>query len=247
MCLKRAQPGGLHAQQAKGCVPMSIDNNIVEFPARLAGEEAEAFEHEELANLFAVWKQQVRTGNTPLLRDFAPRRLGRWLGWSAIVDVPGRSLRDFAETPPSWRLAGSALCRLAGSELAGRMAFDDWQRFERATLNRLLTQGVEHFQAFLARLRLDAMDARGRADARLEVLALPLHDPARKANAMLMVFLPCFDADLVLPEALPSARLISLRTLDNGARPAQALLSDTDGEGARILPLFGNGTQRRPA
>ncbi len=225
---------------------MNTNGNIVEFPVRLAPAEADAFDHEDLARLFAIWKQHVRTGHTPRLRDYAPRRLSRWLGWSAIIDVPAASLHDYDDEPPTWRLAGSALCRLAGSELAGRKAFDDWQQFERATLHRLLRQGASHFQAFLARLRLD--DVRyDTADARLEVLGLPLHDDARGRNVMLLLCLPYFDADLVLPEVLASARLTSLRTLDNGACPAQSLLSEHgEGEGARILPLFGE-EHRRPA
>ena len=207
------------------------ENKVVEFPVRLA--EAELFAHEDLARMFAMWRQQLLTGSMPKLHEFAPRMLGRWMAYSGVVEAaPGAPAYPGNEPPLRWRLAGSALGKLANRELDGTEALEDWYRFERATLRRLLTQLMDQQHPFLAQIRLDDMPG----EARLEVLALPLLDTVRRQTVALMVFRPFFASGRVVPGSLERARLVSLRVLarevgrqepENGAA-----------ESAQVLPLF---------
>ena len=205
------------------------DDKIVPFPLRLA--EADVFAHEDLARLYAAWRQQMLTGEMPKLHAFAPRMLGRWMAYSGVVEVtPGEPVYPGAEPRLRWRLAGSALCKLAGRTLDGTAALEDWYRFERATLRRMLMQLMEQHNPFLAQIRLDGMPG----EAQMEVLALPLDDPARGQTVALMVFRPFFDSGRVVPGRLERARLTSLRVLTVGAM-------EQDGksrEAAEVLPLF---------
>ena len=213
--------------------------NVVELPLRVP--EADAFEHEELARLYIAWRGFLLAGTMPKVTDFAPRRLGRLMAFAGIVEHAGGPAETPApETPLRWRLAGSLLCRLSGREITGEEAFAGWQRFERATLKRLLAQTLGQQQPFLARLQVhlgNPMEVDG-----LELLALPLLDAARGTTVALLVFMPRFDTDVVVPACLETVRLTSLRTLHVDARePAAA----PDGHKADVLPLFGN--HRRPA
>ena len=206
------------------------NDKIVPFPVRLA--EAEVFAHEDLARMYAAWRQQMLAGKMPTLHAFAPRMLGRWMAYSGVVEAVSDGAAYAAEPVLRWRLAGSALCKLAGRALDGTAVLEDWYRFERATLRRMLAQLMEQHHPFLAGIRLNGMPG----EARMEVLALPLDDPARKQTVALMVFRPFFDAGRVVPGRLEQARLTSLRVLAAGAsRPP------TDGKGreaAEVLPLF---------
>ena len=207
------------------------NDKIVEFPVRLA--EAEVFAHEDLARMFAVWRQQLLTGEMPKLHRFAPRMLGRWMAYSGVVEAaPGEPVFPGAEPPLRWRLAGSALCKLANRELDGTEALEDWYRFERATLRRMLAQLMDQQHPFLAQIRLDGMPG----EARLEVLALPLLDPAREETVALMVFRPFFAAGRAPPGVLHQARLVSLRVLATGA--GRDMAQDAGKEAAEVLPLF---------
>ena len=207
------------------------ENKVVEFPVRLA--EAEMFAHEDLARIFAAWRQKLLTGQMPKLHEFAPRILGRLMAYSGVVEaMPGEPAYPGNEPPLRWRLAGSALCKLANRELDGTEALEDWYRFERATLRRLLAQLMDQGHPFLAQIRLDGMPG----EARLEVLALPLLDPVRKQTVALMVFRPFFAMGRVVPGALEEARLASLRVL---AREIGRQEPDgKNGEAAQVLPLF---------
>ncbi len=211
------------------------NGKIVQFPVRLA--EAEVFAHEDLARIFAAWRQQLVTGRMPQLHEFAPRMLGRWMAYSGVVEAAAGELAFPGVEPPlRWRLAGSALCKLANRELDGTEALEDWYRFERATLRRLLAQLMEQQHPFLAQIRLDGMPG----EARLEVLALPLLDPARKQTVALMIFRPFFAAGRVVPGSLEQARLVSLRVLTAGAE--KRVPDGKETEAAQVLPLFSGET-----
>ena len=212
--------------------------NVVELPVRVP--EADAFEHEELARLFIAWRRYLLAGTMPKVADFAPRQLGRLMAFAGIIEHAGETGMPGPDAPLHWRLAGSVLCRLSGREITGEEAFAGWQRFERATLRRLLAQTLGHQQAFLARLQVylgNPVEVDG-----MEMLALPLLDAARGTTVALLVFMPRFETDIVVPACLETARLTSLRTLQVEARETAAL---NDGHIADVLPLFGD--QRRPA
>ncbi|GEM_PF-6495247 len=229
--------------------------HVVEFPVRLP--EADVFAHEDLARLFGIWRQEVRmNGSLPRLHAFAPRQLGSLMSFSAIVEMreegddkaqwmPSAVVWDDHAVDMRWRLAGSGLCRLAGEELAGRPVFDDWQRFERATLRRLMHQALTAEQAFMARLRLDALSA-VHMDDHMEMLALPLRDGKECGNVVLLAFGTAVDMHMIVPQALRSARLTSLRTLTSvlpEAHAAGAAAGDAM-HPAVVLPLF---ERRKPA
>jgi len=199
---------------------------IVNFPVRVP--EADEFVHEELARLFGIWRQQLRiTSTLPRLHAFAPRHLGALMRFSAIVELREEHEMSVMASlfPPSglgsadrlfWRLAGSGLCQLAGGELAGRAVFDDWQRFERATLRRLLHQALTAAQPFMARLRLYALAA-AHVNEHMEMLALPLADTSLGDNVVLLVFRTTIDTQMVMQDAFSSSRLLSLRTLTSAS------------------------------
>ena len=211
--------------------------HVVELPVRLP--EADMFEHGDMARLYAAWRQSARAGDLPALREFAPRRLGQWMAWSGMVETTASNQHELMEgAAVYWRLAGSALCRLAGHELTRQPAFGDWSRFERSTLCRLVGQTLFQRQAFLARLRLEMLDT---ADGRMEMLSLPLRDTARGKAVALLVFRPYFPPDMVVPTRLSAARLLSLQALE-GPRELQeemAFAAGGDAAGmAKVLPLF---------
>ena len=215
-----------------------LDGKVVELPLRVP--EADAFEHEELARLYVAWRRFLLAGRMPKVTDFAPRLLGRLMAFAGIVEHGRSSEAPGVDTPLRWRLAGSLLCRLSGREISGEEVFHDWQRFEQATLKRMLAQTLGHQQALLARLQVH-MEKPLEVDG-MEMLALPLLDAARGTTVALLVFMPRFDPELVVPACLETARLTGLRTLHVDAGEAAAR---GDGRVAEVLPLFGN--ERQPA
>ncbi len=216
-----------------------LDGKVVELPLRVP--EADAFEHEELARLYVAWRRFLLAGRMPKVTDFAPRLLGRLMAFAGIVEHGRSSEAPGVDTPLRWRLAGSLLCRLSGREISGEEVFHDWQRFEQATLKRMLAQTLGHQQPFLARLQTHLGDPMEMES--MEMLALPLLDVARGVTVALVVFAPRFDTDTLTPACLDSARLTSLRTLSVETVIPQSAAHD--GRLADVLPLFGG--QRRPA
>ena len=208
------------------------NGKIVHFPVRLA--EAEVFVHEDLARVFVAWRQQSMAGEMPALHTFAPPVLGRWLAYSGVVEAMTDAPLPAGKEPTlRWRLAGSALCKLANRALDGTEVLAGWNRFEQATLRRLLAQLIHQHHPFLAQIRLDGMPG----EARMEVLALPLLDPAPRKTVALMVFRPFFAAGRVVPGSLDMARLTSLRVLAT-AMDKEHSLCDAGKEAAEVLPLF---------
>ena len=209
--------------------------HVVEFPVRLP--EAEVFAHADMARLYAAWRQAARARGLPRLRDFAPRLLGRWMAWSGIAETDAGTVEALYDGAVfRWRLAGSALCRLAGEELTRQVAFADWQQFERATLTRLLGQAVFRGQAFVARLKLNGGDI---SDAGVELVILPMRDTARGRDVALLVFRPDFPPESLMPSRLAEARLMSLRTLLGVDAAGQTALATPamSAAVAKILPL----------
>lgn len=55
-----------------------------------------------------------------------------------------------------WRLAGTKVCELWGSELTGRPAFAEADGFERDTVHRLVDRVIDAHQPFVLRFRLNS-------------------------------------------------------------------------------------------
>ena len=236
-CLFACHTGTLHCT-GKDMMHGKHEGKVVELPLRVP--EADAFENGELARLFMAWRRFLLTQGLPRVSAFVPR-LGRLMAFSGIVEHAGTPAPATAEADLRWRLAGSGLCRLTGREISGEEVFRGWQRFERATLRRLLAQTLEQQQAFLARLQIQLNSPMELAS--VEMLALPLLDGKRGMPVALLVLLPDEDPGIVAHACLETARLTSLRTLHVNAPETAATHEEC--HLADVLPLFGR--QRQPA
>lgn len=88
----------------------------------------------------------------------------------------------------AWRLAGTRVCELWGTELTGKPALAMGERFERETVIRHLDGVIDEHQPFVMRFRLNS--ALGMSVA-AELVGLPLrarHDEATYAFGVIMPF-----------------------------------------------------------
>jgi hypothetical protein len=130
-----------------------------------------------LQTLYSYWNQ-VRAGRiAPQRLDIEPSSIAPILSEVFMLERIDGGTYQF-------RLAGTRLCELFGSELRGRNFLDDWSHDDRATLERTLATISE--QGAGATLLIEgSSDVRHRVE--LEALLLPLLHGGAKINRIIGV------------------------------------------------------------
>lgn len=119
-----------------------------------------------------------------------------------IERKPGR---DYA-----WRLAGTRVCEFWGTELTGKAAFADGERFERETVSRLLDGVVDRHQPFVLRFRLNSL--LGTNDA-AEFIGLPLRARNNGATYVFGVIMPFREVSRPRHDRVTAFELAAARTI----------------------------------
>lgn len=121
-----------------------------------------------LQKLLAYWNEVRRGRLAPRRFEIEPSRIAELLPDTFILE------RVDAETY-RFRLAGTRMCELLGSELRGSGFLDSWRAADRSALAGQLS--IMSFQGAVGYLTLEAVAADGRS-ADFEILLLPLiHSP----------------------------------------------------------------------
>ena len=127
--------------------------------------------HPSSRKLFHHW-ESVRG------EDSAPRKLDIDLKHLAdLLPQIGILQRHPLQSVYNWRLAGSGICDIFGTEVTKSRFMDDWDDFERTVISQALDAAISGHQPCVARLR--ATNQHGDLTG-LELLALPVS--TKKAN-----------------------------------------------------------------
>jgi hypothetical protein len=150
-----------------------------------------------LDTLYSYWNE-VRAGRlAPQRLEIEPSRIAAILSETFMLErIDARTYR--------YRLAGTQLCGLFGSELRGRNFLDDWSEEDRNLLARDLASVCE--QGAAASLALEgASDARHRVD--LEAILLPLAHGGNKVVRIIGAMTPTSRPFWLESEPLKSRRI----------------------------------------
>jgi hypothetical protein len=165
--------------------------------------------HRTLHSLYAYWND-VRAGR------LAPRRLEIEPSRIASILAETFMLERLDDLTFQYRLAGTRLCELFGSELRGTNFLEGWNAEDRATLERHLALTCQQGAATLLTFEAVA-DIRHRID--VEVILLPLLHAGNKVGriigAMGTVSMPPWLAS----ERLGARRLVRHETIWPDGRP----------------------------
>ena len=109
-----------------------------------------------------------------------------------------------------WRLAGTRVCEFWGTELTGKPAFPQGERFERETLNRLLDGVVDRHQPFVLRFRLNSLLG---TNAAAEFIGLPLRARGSGATYVFGVVMPFREVSRPRHDRITTFELSAARTI----------------------------------
>jgi hypothetical protein len=109
-----------------------------------------------------------------------------------------------------WRLAGTRVCEFWGTELTGKPAFLQGERFERETVSRLLDGVIDRHQPFVLRFRLNS--ARGTCAA-AELVGLPLRARHGGANYAFGTIMPFREVARPRHDRITTFQLSAARTI----------------------------------
>lgn len=109
-----------------------------------------------------------------------------------------------------WRLAGTRVCELWGTELTGKPALVHVERFERETLTRLFDGVVDAHQPFVLRFRLNSSQGMSVA---AELVGLPLRARNGAATFVFGVVMPFREISRPRHDQVTSFELSAARTI----------------------------------
>jgi hypothetical protein len=165
--------------------------------AGVGGKHRPAMKQRTLDTLFSYWNE-VRAGRlAPQRLEIEPSRIAAILSETFMLErIDARTYR--------YRLAGTQLCGLFGSELRGRNFLEDWSEEDRNVLARDLASVCE--QGAAATLALEgSSDARHRVD--LEAILLPLAHGGNKIVRIIGAMTPTSRPYWLDSEPLKSRRI----------------------------------------
>jgi hypothetical protein len=149
--------------------------------------------------LYAYWNE-LRAGRlAPKRLEIEPSRIGSILAETFMLERESASSYRF-------RLAGTRLCEVLGSELRGTNLLDGWSGSDRAALAGHLTATCE--QGAVTLLTLEAGE--GARRVQMEAVFLPLIQPEEKVGRVLGAMSP-----LTSPHWLGHERLVEKRLVDH--------------------------------
>ena len=162
-----------------------------------------------LHTLYSYWNQ-VRAGRlAPQRLDIEPFRIAGILSETFMLERIDGGTYQF-------RLAGTRLCELFGTELRGKNFLDGWDNDDCVTLERLLTTISE--QGAGATLSIEgSSDVRHRVD--LEAMLLPLLHAGTKINRIIGVMSAASTPHWLSNEPLRSRHLIRHQLIWPDGRP----------------------------
>jgi hypothetical protein len=163
----------------------------------VGGKHRPAMKQRTLDTLYSYWNE-VRAGRlAPQRLEIEPSRIAAILSETFMLErIDARTYR--------YRLAGTQLCGLFGSELRGRNFLEDWSEEDHTVLARDLASVCE--QGAAATLALEgSSDARHRVD--LEAILLPLAHGGNKIVRIIGAMTPTSRPYWLDSEPLKSRRI----------------------------------------
>ncbi len=168
--------------------------------------------------LYAYWNE-LRAGRlAPKRLEIEPSRIGSVLAETFMLERESSSSYRF-------RLAGTRLCEVLGSELRGTNLLDGWSGADRATLAGHLTATCE--QGAVTVLTLEAGD--GTRRIQLEAVLLPLLQPEETVGRVLGAMSPLTSPHWLGQERLLEKRLVNHELVWPDGRP-HALVKRSGGQ-----------------
>jgi hypothetical protein len=170
--------------------------------------------------IYGYWNELRRGRLAPTRLEIEPSRIGGILAETFMLEKTATSAFCY-------RLAGTRLCEIFGSELRGTNLLDGWAASDRALINSHLAATCE--QGAVTLLTLEA--STGTKHVQLEAILLPLIQPEGVIGRLLGAMSLLSSPNWLGHEKLFDKRLISAETVWPEGRP-HALR-----ERARNLPL----------
>lgn len=154
--------------------------------------------------LFRHWESVRGEQSAPLKSDIDLKHLKDHLPHIGILQ------RHALKSSYRWRLAGTAICRLFGSEVTNAEFMADWHEFERKTIAQALDSTVGGHQPCVARLK--AQNKYGDIVG-LELLALPVITKQAHVTHLLVGLSQFRELDKIHPRALTDFELSRLKMI----------------------------------
>ncbi len=158
--------------------------------------------------LYGYWNELRRGRMAPTRLEIEPSRIGSILAETFMLERTETSAFCY-------RLAGTRLCEIFGSELRGTNLLDGWGASDRALINSHLAATCE--QGAVTLLTFEA--GTGARRVHLEAILLPLIQPAGVIGRVLGSMSPMSSPHWLGHEQLFDKRLISAETVWPEGRP----------------------------
>lgn len=158
--------------------------------------------------LYGYWNELRRGRMAPTRLEIEPSRIGAILAETFMLERTETSAFCY-------RLAGTRLCEIFGSELRGTNLLDGWGASDRALINSHLAATCE--QGAVTLLTFEA--GTGARRVHLEAILLPLIQPAGVIGRVLGSMSPMSSPHWLGHEQLFDKRLISAETVWPEGRP----------------------------
>ena len=137
--------------------------------------------HPDSRALFRYWESVRGELSIALRSDIDLKQIKHLLPWLAILQ------RHPLKPDYRWRLAGTGVCQIWKRELTGQQFMDDWDRFERDTVCRLMDNVIASHQPCVARFRAVYQDGETLG---IEMLSLPVMATDGRTTQVLAAVVP---------------------------------------------------------
>ena len=177
---------------------------IHKLPQSSSGTAPVEILHPGSRTLFRHWEMVRGEDSAPVRSELKLHQLHTILPWLCVLE------RHPLKQSYSWRLAGSGICRLLGTDPTGTRALAGWPQFERETVVRGLDGVVGALQPCVARIK--AVSGHGEAIG-FEFLALPVQADGTNTIQVAGCFMPFGEPEWFGREVLTGFELSSLRMI----------------------------------
>ena len=166
-------------------------------------------EHKTTQDLFGYWMRIRADRAVPLRRDIDPGDIRRVLPHLFILERQDRWTYKF-------RLAGTALCELYGTELRGHNMLALWRADSHTTMARLLDDVIGNIAVGDVRFTVETDENR---QLDLEMLLLPLAQDSGVINRVLGAAVPVEDAHWMGDRSVTRQWIRRAKVKDPGSVP----------------------------
>ena len=167
--------------------------------------------------LFHHWEAIRGESTIARKQDLDLKKCRNFLQWLCILE------RDPDVQRYRWRLAGTGVCRIWGTELTGTDMLKGWPRFEAQIMAQNCDSVISLLQPSVTRFRASTGDGR---KVGLEFLALPMEISGKAEPFILGSFAPFRQPSWLGNELLESYEISTMRKIWTDAVPTDRRASD---------------------